>query len=560
MRDTFGRRAQSPEVVRMELNRIDKELILQERRERAVNAFYTRYSGGSYGRRTDGAKMPGGLSNSGMARVFDHAKLRRNVRDAMYDSVEAHAIAHRMSDIVVDVGLKIKLEPNIELLGISESVAGEWSRINSSRFNMWLQSKDFTTDGNNNGYQSQWLYALSQQRDNDMYTRIHYSDDPDLMSPIQIQSIDPDQVMMYGFTPTYGLQPSKKHTRETKAGIVYDEAGAEKEYNIIVDTKEGYKQITIPRKTDEGRILMLHGFRAEYAGQRQGYPLYTHLLQELENITDLKASHLQKAINQSTFGFYTKPSKDSHASGGIADIANADAGVVEDFLGADEIDGMSSEEQMAFALNILPEVSIRQPGSVWNTTLGPGEDMRAVEQTAPADKFAEFADNLISYMSASAGMPIEVLLMKFGENYSASRATLVLLWRICNMWRAEMASDYLNPIFQMWLAEEIAAGRTTAPGWQDPRLRAAWCKCRWIGTPIPTINPKDEAAAAKERANLGHETLADGALSYNGSDAAANRAKLRKEIPGLAIGPWSTNYRYSDKVLSITEGDNGGNG
>jgi lambda family phage portal protein len=546
----FGRtQRMDPAVVQMDLERVNKELVVQARKNSAAYNW-TSGSGYRYGQVTHGQKSPGGLSHSGMTRIFDHAKLRRNVRDAMYDSVEGRGIATRFADTIADVGLKIKLEPNMEMLGINEDQAEEWSRVNSSRFNLWLSSKDCTVDGVNTGYQNQWLYSFCQQRDNDMFVRLHYDSDPELMSPLQMQFIDPDQVSGYGygFTSTNGVQYSRQST-----GIEYDSKGREKSYTVYVsDPDKGYKAVTVPRKVGD-RLSMLHGYRPEYAGQRSGYPLYTHLLQELEDITTLKQSHLQKAINQSSFGFYTKPSDDAPASGGPSDMANSAAEVIEDFLGTDEIDGMTTTEQASFVANIYPEMKIRQPGSLWNTTLAAGEDMRAVDQTAPADKFAEFADNLISYMSASAGMPIEVLLMKFGENYSASRATLVLLWRIVSMWRAEMASDFLNPLFQMWLSEEIAAGRTQAPGWQDPRLRAAWCQCRWIGTPVPTIDPLKEARAAGERANMGHETLEGGALQYNGSDATMNRAKLRKEIPGLAIGTWAPNWRYRE---DNEEGDN----
>lgn len=545
-----ARQERDAKTVAMDLERVNKELILEARRGSRSASYYGSGSGGygsRFGHLTGGQKSPGGLSRNGMTRVFDHCKIRRNARDAMFDSVEGRAIATRFADTIVDSGVKIKLEPNIEALGISADQAEEWSRINSSRFNLWLGSKDCTLDGNNNGYQNQWLYAFSQQRDNDMFIRLHYSGDSELMNPVQMQFIDPDQINGYAYTTTYGLQYT------STLGIEYDAKGREQAYNVQVrDPATGqYKTVKVPRKSASGRVMMLHGFRVEYAGQKQGYPLYTHLLQELENITDLKQAHLQKAINQSSFGFYTKPSKDAPASGaGVSDLANESAEVIADFLGADEIDGMTSEEQAAFAANILPEFTIRQPGSLWHAALAGGEDMRAVDQTAPADKFAEFSDNLISYLSASTGMPIEVLLMKFGENYSASRASLVLLWRVVGMWKAEMASDFLNPLFQMWLAEEIAAGRTQAPGWQDPRLRAAWCNCRWIGSPVPSIDPKKEADAAGLRSNMGHLTLADGALEFNGSDVEANMAKLRKEIPGLAIGPWAQNWQHREGAES----------
>lgn len=532
-----SRRSNKISEIKAETDRLQAATLLESRISYASN-----YNSGGYGfgtSMTSGQKYPGGLSASGMRRVFDHHKTRRNIRDAMYDSVEGRGMATRFADTIADTGLKAKLEPDTQILGITADAAEEWSKKVSAGFDMFMSSKSSSLDGHNNGYQNQWLYAFSQQRDNDMYVRLSYSDDPELISPIQLQFIDPDQISGYGYTSTDGAAPI------LNTGINYNDRGQEISYDIVTWVGKEWKKVTVPRKAPGGRIMMLHGFRPEYAGQRQGYALYTHLLQEFEDVTSLKQAHIQKAINQSSWVFYTKPSKDAPSSSGIGDMANAAVGPVADFMQASAIDGLSLDELNAFTANIVPEFSNRQPGSLWNMSMQGGEDMKAVEQTAPADKFAEYVESVVSSMASSAGMPIEVLLMKFGQNYSASRATLVLFWRIVNMWRAEMEADFLNPLLEMWISEEIAAGRISAPGWSDPRLRAAWSKCRWIGSQVPNIDPKKEAEACAIRATLGAETLEDIALGFNGSDAEANRAKLRQEIPGLAVGPWNgPNYQH----------------
>jgi capsid protein len=145
-------------------------------------------------------------------------------------------------------------------------------------------------------------------------------------------------------------------------------------------------------------------------------------------------------------------------------------------------------------------------------------------------------------------MPVEVLLMKFGSNYSASRAALLLFWRVALRWRQEMASDCLNPIYEMWLSGEIAAGRIEAPGWSDPRLRAAWLANNWVGSPMPNIDPSKTAKATKMQVEMGLTTLGRAARELNGSDGKANRAKIAREFAEIPPSPFGK---------AESDGDNG---
>lgn len=535
------------ETSRLELSAMNRSVRKRQRMSSMRSALQmgaTRWGGG--GKLTGGSKTPGGLSNSGMTRLFDHTELRRNVRDAMYDSPQAKGIVTRFADTIADVGLKPKFEPNAELLGTTKKKAEEWGRKRSQEFHNYLASKDSSIDGVNNGYQNQWLYAFQQQRENDIYVRYHYdTKDKNLMSPVQMQFLDPDQLSGFCYTTTDGIQDVET------GGIKYDSKGREKSFTFLVQKKNGdFDEVEIPKRgARSGRVNVSHGFRPDFAGQKQGYTLLSHLIQEFEDLTTLQSAHLQKAINQSSFGFYTKPSKTAAASGGITDFATEQAEVIEDFMNAGEIDSMNNAQLNAMTANVLDEFTIRNPGSVWNTSLGAGEDMKSVEQTAPADKFGEFVDSMMKSLSSSTGMPIEVLQMKFGENYSASRATLVLFWRIVNMWRAEMESDFLNIWAEAWLSEEIAAGRVEAPGWSDRRLRAAWMNIRWIGTSVPTIDPKKEAEGDNLRLSQGAMTLDDNALKFNGSNGAQNREQLKRELKELTMATWNPNYQFGPEAL-----------
>jgi lambda family phage portal protein len=502
---------------------------------------------GGWGGWTTGEKSPGGLSASGTIRTFDQQTIRLNSRDALYDSPHARGIVQRFADTVADVGLSVKPEPVASVLGIDPSAAEAWSDNVKERFHLWAKSKDSAIDGVNNFYQNQWLYSFSQQRDNDQFVRLMYSKDKELISPLQVGMLDPDQIVGNGYTTTLGPQYNND-------GIERDGRGKETGYRIVIWNGEQYTVRRIKAKGANGRIHMLHGFHPEYAGQGRGYSRLAHALQEFEQMTDFSQAQIEKAINQSQISMYVKPSKDNPASNPMEDILNSYSGPAPSaVIGATPTDAPLGADVVNFTS--LYEATFRQPGATMVANLMDGEDLSAFQNTAPSESFDKFVNAFISHLSASVSMPVEVLLMSFKNNYSASRATLVLFWRVVEQWRREMAADFLDPVYYMWLSEEIAAGRIVAPGFSDPRMRAAWCSARWQGVPMPNIDPLKEVNAAKERAILGQETLEDGAQNFNGSSWKANNEKLKREFEGQELPKWHANVNLEGGVDTDMDDD-----
>ena len=56
--------------------------------------------------------------------------------------------------------------------------------------------------------------------------------------------------------------------------------------------------------------------------------------------------------------------------------------------------------------------------------------------------------------------------------------------------------SFCQPVYETWLAEAVATGRITAPGFfTDPLMRWAYTRAAWQGDSMGSINPKDEVAA-----------------------------------------------------------------
>lgn len=496
------------------------------------------YSG--YGR-SDGSKWPYGISGSGSARHFNHQAIRRNARDAYHDVPQAKALVDRYADTVADIGIMLEASPKADILGITDEQAEMWASDVESRFDLWARSKRQHRAENMTWYQSHRLYQIFQHRDNDVFVRLYYDNDKSLLNPLQFDFVDPDQVYGDTFTSTSWQFP-------TDDGISRDERGRETAYKIWVydRTTREYKAVTIPAiEPRSNRVLMLHGFVPEYAGQVRGYSRLGHILQEFQDLTDFSLATIKQAINQSSISMYVKPSDTSAASNPLEGIlTNRAAGPVVSAYGATPVapgDAVNVTDESTLPVNYyrLPEATIDTPGSVGVFNLEKGEDLKAFEAKSPSAQYDKFVESFTSYISASSGMPLEVLLMKFNSNYSASRGALILFWRVAQIYVQEMAADYLDPIYNMWLAGEIAASRVKAPGWSDYHLRAAWLNKRWISAPMPNIDPAKTADADMKYVELGAATLDRVSRNYNGSSGKSNRAKLKREISELTQPPWA---------------------
>ena len=515
----------------------------EDQQDSAPESYHGGPGGGSgfmFGNLSDGSKFFRGISGSGRSVTLSHFMMRQNARSAFHENVQARAIVERQADSVAGTGLRLEATPKADLLGKTQEEAQAWARNVEARFDSWARSKKQHRAELMNFYQAQRLFQIMQHRDNDEFIRLYYDKDPSLLNPLQFSFVDTNQIRGYGFTSTYG-------PLGLVDGIERDERGREIAYKIWKRLGNGkFEDITIPaRSTDKKRIFMLHGFTAEYAGQGRGYSRLAHALQEFQNLTDFSLATIIKAINQSNIVAKVKPSDTEDAVDPLGGV-NAATGIRT----ASSVVGSSpcpdGDAQNVTAESLLPVTNTMTaqeiiPGSTVITTLPKGMDMEMMSSSSPADKFDTFVDAFTSYITAATGMPLEVMLMRFNQNFSASRASLLLFWRIVQIWRDEMAAEFLNPVYEMWLSEEIAAGRISAPGWNDPRLKAAWMSNQWIGDPPPDIDPSKTAKAVREYMSLGLLTGKRAARNLNGTDFDMNVETLTQEFGAPPPPPWIKN-------------------
>lgn len=491
-----------------------------------------------------GSKAVAGLSGDGTTTHLNARKLSRNARRAYSDSLEARAIVDRNADIVVDTGIKISPTVNAAILGLSEEEADAWNTDVADRFHLYCKSKTSHRSRMYNVYEAQRLFNKTLLIDNDQFIRFYFQKEDDALSTLSFGFIDPMDIMGTGVLGTDGSVNSRD-------GIERDYRGRETKYHIRQRQKNGtYKTITVPR-TRSGRTIMSHGFIADQINQLRGLSCYGHILQEFQNITDFKLAHIDKAIQQASIAIAVENDGDTDPSDPFEDISTP-AGTIPAQLKASAI--TASEKELAESMEINRVDDFATGGKALNiVNLRAKDKIHSISNTAPVTNYDKFVESFTSHIAASARMPVEVLLMKFGSNYSASRAALLLFYRVAEIYRAKIDTDFMTPLYENWIAEEIAAGRVVARGWTDPVLRAAWTAHSIVGAPVPNIDPTKTANSNKINAALGLVDLDRAAQETNGSSGKANRAALKRQLGELEVPYYEKDNREDNRVVQ-TEG------
>ena len=190
----------------------------------------------------------------------------------------------------------------------------------------------------------------------------------------------------------------------------------------------------------------------------------------------------------------------------------------------EDFKGLSQEGE---TINDMPDYKLG-PGMI--NLLGAGESIEIADPKRPNVNFDGFVSSMCKYIGAALEIPYELLIKSFTASYSASRAALLEAWKAFKMRRTWFASDFCQPIYEVWLSEAIARGRINAPGYfENPLIRKAYAGAEWNGPAPGQLDPVKEVTASAKRIEIGVSTREREAIEINGSDFDRNIEQLTLE-------------------------------
>lgn len=516
--------------------------IPQQKRSTSVkNYSYGNYAGGF-----SGSKSKKGLSADGQPLVINSRKMVLNARRAMWDSLEARSIVDRNADIVTDTGIKINPTINASILGLSADQADSFNESIRDRFDLFMSSKTAHRARKFTGYDMQRLYNKALITDNDCYVRFYFEKEADALSTVSFDFVDTLSIVGDGATSTASNLTSRE-------GIRYDSRGRETAYFVQRVTQDGtVESVWVPAKVN-GRTIMTHGYIADLITQVKGISGLGHALDEFQKFTDFTQANIQKAIQHASMAFAVENTGDNDPSDPFEGLMG-EAGMTPSALIPDSKTGDNlTDTEDTLTINRIPDFVTGANGSLAIVNLRAKDTIKMLDSKSPPVGYDKFTSAFMANLAASARMPLEVLQMKFNSNYSASRAALLLFYRVAQIYRQKIDAEFLSPLYENWLAEEIASGRIQCHGWSDPIIRAAWCSHSLIAAPVPNIDPLKNILSKEKELELSVVSHDQATFETNGSSGKANIASNRRTFPIMPIPFFSKQGNVTQNQAAVAK-------
>ena len=216
-----------------------------------------------------------------------------------------------------------------------------------------------------------------------------------------------------------------------------------------------------------GMPNILHIMSSERPDQYRGVTYLAQVIEPLLQLRRYTEASLTAAIIQSFFTAWVVTKTDPTQ-------------IPVNEVGGGNIAGIPSMNPVADNISLGQREYEMGPGQVIH--LSPDEDIKFGDPNIPAAGIDAFVKTFCQQVGAALGLPYEVLLKP---------TTPPILPAGPPCWRPGRSSvcagpgscrDFCQPVYEIWLAEAVARGRVSAPGFfADPLIRAAWCGARWIG-------------------------------------------------------------------------------
>lgn len=480
--------------------------------------------------------------------------LRQRSRDLIMSAPLAVSAIKTKKTNEIGSGLRLKSRIDYKKLGLTREQATEREKVIESEFELFASSRWCDALRLNNFYELQPLARMSWLMNGDGIALIK-QDKPTQWMPygLRIHLIESDRVStpgagyrrlasyVGGYYNTIGKNPENGNAIYN--GVEVDYAGAVVAYWIcnqypnsnVKGIKKEWKRVeAFGPKTGNPNIL--HLVEQERCEQYRGVPFLAPVIECLKQITRYTEAELMAAVVQAYFTVFIKTEAPA-SENPLSDVVVSDEQVTQN----------DAEEDVSYEL-----------GSGTVNVMRPGESMEFADPKRPASGFEPFVASMAKMVGAALEVPYELLMKSFTASYSASRAALLEAWKSIYTSRAWFVSDFCQPVYELWLSEAVARGRIDAPGFfNDPAIKAAWCKAEWTGPTMGQIDPVKEVTAAILRMGHALSTHEQETVAQNGGNWDDNIEQLTMENALLRAAGGTVSTPSGSSETGSSSGQNG---
>jgi lambda family phage portal protein len=468
--------------------------------------------------------------------VYDLRTLRARSRDQMRNAPVALGALNTTVSNVVGTGLTYTPAIDGDFLGLTDEQVEAWQEDAKRRFKAWAESTDCDVARQLDFYGIQELGFRTYLESGDACVITPRIARSGKQARLALQLIEADRVCNPQLTADV-----YEANKSIIAGVeIFPQTGemvavhiARRHPGSVAGIAPNVWDRVAVRGSSTGRRNVLFIFKPLRPGQVRGVPWISPILEPLKQLARWSDAELNAAVVSGLMSVFIK--MDAEAFHDIYD---------EDAQGAivDAASRWSGEMESGKAVNLMPGESIETPT--------PGR---------PNPAFDPFWVAMVRQIGMALEMPYEVLVMHFQSSYSAARAALLMAWKAFRSKRDLLAKTLCQPVFELWLADEVAEGRINCPGFfSDDVIRAAWCAAIWTGDGPGSIDPTKEVDAAQKRVDLGISTKQAESIAFDGVDWDQKHEQRVKEInaekrDGIYIPPAGSPAQIGGKPVPGTD-------
>jgi lambda family phage portal protein len=498
--------ANKPPLLDRLITRLSPKWALERDQARAALARSGGYVGGAYSQRF--ANWSPGVRDADGDITCDLREMRGRSRDLARNAPVARGAVGTMVTYVVGTGLSVQSRIDAELLGLSDDDASVKQKEFERYFNTWAASQFADVSQRQSFYELQDLAERSELESGDAFALLVKSKAPNWPYQLAVQIVEADRVCnrdraMDTDEMTQGIVK--------KDGIPYSIWIADRHPGrVIGSVTTRWKEV--PFYGSSGRRNALHLMHMERPDQTRGVPWLAPIIAKVKQLDRYSDAEVDAAVNAAANAVFATMDPDA-----FTELFDAEA-------------------QTAYIDNAKRWNGTIESGRVISTL--PGESITSPTPGRPNPAFEQFFLAVNNEIAMGLGLPRDVLLKAFNASYSASRAALMDAWRTYKVRRFRRASRFCQPIYEEIIADGVAMGHLTAPGFLvDPMIRAAWLGSFWSGDGPGALDPTKEATAAKLRIDMGQTTLPEEILAYDGGDwEAKHRTSARVKAERVEAG------------------------
>lgn len=453
----------------------------------------------------------------GSGRTDNRESERRTTAARSWDASRNHMVAAgamcRLKTNVVGTGIVPYAQVDYETLGISAEEADELNTLIDDHWRYFAENpRECDAEGTQDFYQQQWTTLGTAALSGDCFVTTPFIERPGCRYGLKFQLIDPARV-----SQPYG----QFERRDFIDGIQFDDVGMPIFYHIrsehpdddlVYPTNNVWTAVAVwGPETGERRAFHVW-CEIDQIGKVRGTPWLGPILEPLQTLEQYTRAELMAACVSSMFTVFLKKEKDQLA------------GIGEQAFTSEEGEGPQGSGN-----NSEKKTGLLQMGNAAILDLQAGEEPVFANPTRPNANYDPFFLALVTQMGAALGLPVDELMLRYQQSYTAARAAMHQAFRTYLVWRGNIVKQHSDPARSLWFDEAVARGIIPVKDYGDPLRRAAYHRAMWLGPERGAMDELKEAQAASERINNGtsNETIE---TAVSGKDWKIVQSQRAREI------------------------------